>query len=160
MCPTLTPTTDGSLASARSTVTWAAEALLQQTPACTVIFTWRGATLLRQGILPQPQSASVSAADRTKLGTGPIGSRAFTEPAPVYMPALQNLPGRVEFNGWLPEFTQSAVVASLGEHGVVLLGADTPRAFTQEDLQAIYLLCQPVAQALRKTESTTASSDE
>ena len=35
--------------------------------------------------------------NRTPLGTGPIALKAYADTAPVYLPALQNLPGRIEF---------------------------------------------------------------
>lgn len=119
------------------------KAVLENTPAVTVLIAWKGSVLMRSGRLPSTDTKA-----ETKLGTGPIASRLGGEAAPVYLPALQNLPGRIEFAGWLPENTPSAVLVALGTDGLILVGGDRPRAFTQRDLGALFLLAQPLTRGL------------
>ena len=144
-------------AGARSTLTWAAESLLEGAngPATTVLIAWGGTTLLRQGTLPAPPGPTDDPGPpKTPLGTGKIALKAYADSAPVYLPALQNLPGRIEFTiGWLPRNTQSAVVVELGDgEGVMVLGSDRARAFTPVDLRAAFLIAQPVTRALKAAE--------
>ena len=125
-------------------VEWASEAILAETPARTVAWGWEGASLLRQGVILKEPPAG-----RT-LGEGPIAQRAQAEGRPLHLPTLQNLPGRSEFMGWIPDNTQALVVCSVGEKGTLLVGADRARAFTEEDLTRLFLILQPTTGVLQE----------
>jgi hypothetical protein len=183
-----TPNTGGRWEGAQPKVAWAAETLLDVTPAETFIFAWRGVPVLRQGILPPqaPQAppttllpsgggggtgsggggeAGVQQGQQGQqgLGSGPIATRAAAEGFPVYLPALQQLPGRVEFTseargGWVPANTQALVVAAVGAHGTLLLGSGKARAFTQTDLEKAFFVAQPLARAMEDAEETAAGA--
>lgn len=91
------------------------------------------------------------------LGTGPIARVAIDAagtPTPyTYLPNLPTLPGRVEFttNGLVPPNTQSLVVLAFGgSKGLLLLGSDRARAFTESDLASAVLLAEPLENALTK----------
>ena len=98
----------------------------------------------------------VPLASRFQLRTPGAALRAATEKPrkPLYLPNLPTLPGRVEFTsgGLVPANAQSMVVLALGRHGLLLLAGDRARAFTQEDLTAVFLLAQPLTQALEEAE--------
>ena len=134
---------------------WAADFLLEETPSATIIFAWGGTVLLRQGIIPSPQSTPPSSSATSRqdatippIGLGPIAQmaaeRADSDDPAVYMPALQTLPGRTEFTagGVIPANTQSLLVLSVGRHGTLVLGADRARAFTTKDLDSAIAIGQ------------------
>jgi len=112
----------------RQTLDWAAGALLDCSP-CTSLLVWReGETLLLRGQLP--------AAAEAPLVPGPLLSKCMAKKngAPEYLPALQLLPGRVEFS-YLPEETQGVLLVPMpGQLGAVVLGTDTQRAFKDDDV--------------------------
>ena len=148
----------GRLCTVGGTLLWAGDALLEETPSSTVVFAWRGAVLLRQGVISKPRPSS-SPDIGVRIGQGPIAQKAATaavelsDPA-VYLPALQILPGRVEFtaNGVIPSNTQSLVVISVGRHGTLLLAADRARAFTPKDIDTAVTLSQPLALVLENSD--------
>lgn len=150
-------------------MTWAADSLLKVTPAETLVFAWRGVPLLRQGVIPpattaNPPSGGGGGGGGEKvepvIGAGPIATRAASEGYPVYLPALQQLPGRVEFTAaaknLIPANTQALVVAAVGEHGFLLLGSGQARAFTQADLRSAFLMAQPLASAMDLADAAAA----
>lgn len=123
---------------------------------------WRGAPLLRQGVLP-PRSAADASASAPPLGKGPVAQAAAAEAdprQPVYLPNLPSLPGRLEFTagGLVPANAQSLVVLAVGTNGLLLLAADRARAFTEGDLAAAVLLAQPLTNALALAESDKSAS--
>ena len=126
-----------------------------------MVVAWRGAPLLRQGVLPPRRAADASASAAMPLGAGPIAQAAAAAASapglqqPVYLPNLPSLPGRLEFTagGLVPANAQSLVVLAMGAHGLLLLAADRARAFTPDDLAAAVLLAQPLANALAQAEN-------
>ena len=141
----------GSLGSAYDVCAWAAETLLDQTPAATIVLAWRGSTLLRQGVIPPAASSPPS----VRLGDGPTARQASDTKTPVHLASLQALPGRVEFTegNCVPPNAQSLLVLACGAHGTLVLAADRARAFTPQDQAAAFLLAQPVADALERAEA-------
>jgi len=127
-----------------------------------VVVAWRGNPILRQGVLPQRSPATSdddTSTTTTPLGTGPIAQVAIDaadSPNPyTYLPNLPTLPGRVEFttNGLVPPNTQSLVVLAFGgTRGLLLLGSDRARAFTQSDLATAVLLAEPLDKALAEAD--------
>uniref|UniRef100_A0A7S2WSP7 Uncharacterized protein n=1 Tax=Rhizochromulina marina TaxID=1034831 RepID=A0A7S2WSP7_9STRA len=144
---------DGPLAPALAVIDQTAEGLLDCTSSArTFVLVWRGQVLYRRGVLPGgPPAPPDTAASGVRLGRGSIALQV-AEKAMVNLPALQTLPGRVEFMPWLPSNTQSLVVAGLGTEGFALLGGDVVRGFTDTDLKLISVVLEPVYEALVDVE--------
>lgn len=136
-------------AAARSDLEWAAEALL--VGSCAAVSLWRGQrTLLLRGTLPfasEPERAVVA-------GSLLQSCAARNSGAPEYLPALQLLPGRVEF-GYLPENTQGVLILPLVSDslGVVVLAADRQRGFAEGDVEWALLVASRLSDALRGTRT-------
>ena len=101
---------------------WASHLLLTNTATSSVVAYYDGKTLLRRGIL------SAQAA----VDPGKIVQRVLDRHKPVYLVNLSIYPGRVEFD-YLPENTQGVICQPLGDRGVLILGANAPRSYTQQD---------------------------
>lgn len=101
---------------------WASHSLLTHTVTKSVVIWVNGKTLLRRGILgPQPE-----------LVPGTIIERVLKTQKPVYLVALYLYPGKVEF-AYLPENTQGVICQPMGPQGVMVLAANAPRSYTQQD---------------------------
>lgn len=149
--------TGGPYEGAAPTIAWAAGALLENTPAATFVFAWKGRVLHREGVIPQQGGGGGQASrvadgndEQLPLGKGPIATRAVGEEGgTVYLPALQSLPGRTEFTRTaVPSNAQSLVVVVVGEDGLLMLAGDTARAFTPKDLDAAYIVMKSVLLAM------------
>lgn len=135
---------------------WAADALLSTTPADAIALVWDGRTLLLRGTLPVARrDGSMDAAAGSAVVEGPLLSQCLARGpggTPEYLPALQLLPGRVEFS-YLPEATQALLLVPLGDakisairdrspsraaggaaRGALLLAAGAQRAFKEDDV--------------------------
>lgn len=128
----------------RLELAWASHSLLTNTVTGSVVIWDRGQTLLRRGIL------GVS----TTLTLGPITERVLKHQKPVYLVDLKLYPGRVEFN-YLPENTQGVICQPIGDHGVLVLGANTPRSYTQQDEAWIAAIADKLASTLDTDLETT-----
>lgn len=115
-----------------------------------MVLSWQGQVLWREGTLPR-------AAPAVGLGAGPIALKAAETGRPVYLPALQNLPGRVELSV-LPANTPCAVVLSVGDSGTLAVAANKARGFSQRDLEVIFLLTQPIADVMKETSASKSPS--
>ncbi|MEL6815570.1 MAG: cofactor assembly of complex C subunit B, partial [Cyanobacteria bacterium J06598_3] len=129
---------------------WASHLLLTNTVTRSVIVYYAGKTLLRRGILPPidradvaaaggdqaaaggDQSADATEAVRPPISPGTIVRRVLDKQSPVYLVNLSIYPGRVEFD-YLPVNTQGVICQPLGDRGVLILGANAPRSYTQQD---------------------------
>jgi hypothetical protein len=78
--------------------------------------------LLRRGVLGK----------NPQVQPGPILQRVLDKQKPVYLVNLALYPGRIEFD-YLPENTQGVICQPLGNRGVLILGANAPRSYTQQD---------------------------
>ena len=101
---------------------WASHLLLTNTATDSVVAYYDGKTLLRRGILSA----------QTAVDPGKIVQRVLDRHKPVYLVNLSIYPGRVEFD-YLPENTQGVICQPLGSRGVLILGANAPRSYTQQD---------------------------
>ena len=63
---------------------------------------------------------------------GAILRRVLGQGKSVYLVDLKLYPGRVEFD-YLPPNTQGVICQPLGKAGVLVLGANAPRSYTQQD---------------------------
>ena len=108
--------------SIKTELAWASHTLLTNTITKSVVVWHDGKTLLRRGVLGP--AATVQ--------PGPILERVLTKQKPVYLVDVKLYPGRFEFN-YLPENVQGIICQPLGDRGVLILGANAPRSYTQQD---------------------------
>jgi Cofactor assembly of complex C subunit B, CCB2/CCB4 len=109
-------------ASIQTELAWASHLLLTNTVTRTLVVYYQGEVLLRRGILSP--TATVT--------PGPIVERVFAKQKPVYLVNLKLYPGRVEFD-YLPDNTQGIICQPIGAKGVLILGANAPRSYTNQD---------------------------
>ncbi len=101
---------------------WASHLLLTNTVTRTLVVYYQGRILLRRGVL----------APKAEVKPGPILQRVLQQKKPVYLVDLKLYPGRVEFD-YLPENTQGLICQPMGNGGALILGANAPRSYTQQD---------------------------
>lgn len=101
---------------------WASRLLLTNTATRSVVVYREGEVLLRRGIL----------SPKATVDPGPILQRVLDKRKPVYLVDLSIYPGRVEFD-YLPENTQGVICQPLGDRAALILGANAPRSYTQQD---------------------------
>ena len=124
---------DESLSESRRTeLAWASHSLLNNTVTQSVLLYWEGKTVLRRGILPEGVLEVVP---------GAIVSRILSNHKAVYLVDTSKYPGRIEF-GYLPENIQGIICQPIGEKGVLILGANAPRSYTQLDESWIGAIAQ------------------
>lgn len=101
---------------------WASYLILTNTVTGSLVVYYRDRVLLRRGILGPQSTVTPGAILRRVLGQGKS----------VYLVDLKLYPGRVEFD-YLPPNTQGVICQPLGKAGVLVLGANAPRSYTQQD---------------------------
>lgn len=101
---------------------WASHLLLTNTVTRSLVIYYDGKTILRRGVL----------GINSQLKPGVIVSKVLEKQKPIYLVNLNIYPGKVEFD-YLPENTQGIICQPIGEKGVLILGADTPRSYTKQD---------------------------
>lgn len=109
-------------AALKTELAWASSLLLTNTVTRSIVVYYRGQVLLRRGVLGRS----------SQVKPGPILQRVLEKKRPVYLVNLSIYPGRVEFD-YLPENTQGVICQPLGQHGALILGANAPRSYTQQD---------------------------
>lgn len=120
-------------ATLRAELEWASDALLGG-PCASVAIVRGERTLLLRGTLPR-----VASPERA-VQAGPLLEKTLrrTSGAPDYLPALQLLPGRVEFT-YLPENTQGVLMVPLlggsAQPGALILAANQQRGFAEDDVE-------------------------
>ncbi|MEL7227716.1 MAG: cofactor assembly of complex C subunit B, partial [Cyanobacteria bacterium J06576_12] len=131
-------------AAVRTELAWASHLLLTNTVTRSVLVYHDQKVLLRRGVLG-PESALVP---------GTIVKRVLEKQKPVYLVNLSLYPGRVEFS-YLPENTQGVICQPLGDKGVLILGANAPRSYTQQDEAWISGIADKIADSLQWQLATT-----
>jgi len=106
----------------KTELAWASHILLTNTVTRSLVVYYQGKVLLRRGIL----------ASQTAVVPGAILNRVLATQQPIYLVALAVYPGKVEFD-YLPENTQGVICQPMGDGGVLILGANAPRSYTQQD---------------------------
>ena len=109
----------------KTELAWASHMLLTNTATRSIVIYYEGRVLLRRGVLGR----------RAELSPGLIVQRVLDKQKPVYLVNLSIYPGRVEFD-YLPENTQGVICQPLGSDesaGILILGANAPRSYTQQD---------------------------
>lgn len=106
----------------RTELAWASHLLLTNTVTRSLVVWYKGKVLLRRGVLGK----------NSQVTPGTIVQRAMAKQKPVYLVNLKLYPGQIEFD-YLPENTQGIICQPIGNQGVLVLGANAPRSYTQQD---------------------------
>lgn len=122
---------------------WASHSLLTNTVTRSVVIWYNGKMLLRRGVL----------GIESALTPGPIVKRVLETEKPIYLVALKLYPGRIEFP-YLPENTQGVICQPLGKQGVLILGANAPRSYTQQDEAWVAAIADKLAATLTQFQPT------
>ena len=128
----------------KTELAWASHLLLTNTATRSVFVYYDQKVLLRRGIL----------GEQATLTSGKIVERVMEKQKPVYLVNLALYPGRLEFD-YMPENTQGLIVQPLGDCGVLVLGANAPRSYTQQDEVWISGIAEKIADTLARCEQKT-----
>ena len=124
----------------KTELAWASHILLTNTVTKSIVVWYRGQVLLRRGVL-SPTS---------DVKPGAILQRVLDKKKPIYLVALSVYPGRIEFD-YLPENTQGVICQPIGAEGVLILGANAPRSYTQQDETWIAAIAEKLDNTLSQT---------
>jgi hypothetical protein len=124
----------------KTELAWASHLLLTNTATRSIVVWYGGQVLLRRGILGQTQTVT----------PGAIVQRVLKLQRPVYLVNLPLYPGKIEFD-YLPENTQGLICQPIGSQGVMLLGANAPRSYTQQDETWITGIADKLASTLNQS---------
>jgi hypothetical protein len=116
---------------------WASHTLLTNTVSRSVVVWYQGKTLLRRGVLGPV----------AEVEPGPILQRVLDKQKPIYLVDLKLYPGRLEFN-YLPENSQGVICQPIGSDGVLILAANAPRSYTQQDENWVAAIADKLANSL------------
>jgi hypothetical protein len=134
---------------------WASHLLLTNTVTRSVVVVYNRRVLLKRGIL-----GTGFLTDQADFVPGNIVQRVLDKQKPVYLVNLGIYPGRIEFD-YLPENTQGVICQPLGlpdgasnadakpAPGVLILGANAPRSYTQQDEAWIAGIADKLSDSLR-----------
>ena len=106
----------------KTELAWASLMLLTNSATRSVVVWDQGKVLLRRGIL----------GTNPEVKPGAILQRVIDKQKPVYLVNLKLYPGKIEFD-YLPNNTQGVICQPIGKRGVLILGANAPRSYTQQD---------------------------
>lgn len=135
---------------ARAELAWVSKLLLTNTVTQAVVVWWwndphpEGRQILRRGILPETGMDQL----------GAIAQRALKTQKPIYLVDLKLFPGRIEFD-YLPQNTQGVICQPLGDGksgGLLILGANAPRSYTQQDENWIRGIAEKLSATLAQKE--------
>ncbi len=126
----------------KTELAWASHLLLTNTVTRSVLVWYGGTLLLRRGVLGR----------EAEVTPGVILQRVLKTQKPVYLVNLKLYPGGVEFS-YLPENTQGVIVQPIGSQGALILGANAPRSYTQQDETWIAGLADKLENTLQLAES-------
>ena len=122
---------------AKTELAWASHLLLTNTVTRSLLVYYNDKTILRRGILGK----------NSQVEPGAILNRVLSKGKPVYLVNLNLYPGKIEFD-YLPENAQGVICQPIGNQGVLILGADTPRSYTKKDEQWIEGIADKLAVTL------------
>ncbi len=123
----------------KTELAWASQWLLMNTAGRSLVIYYQGKVLLRRGIL----------GPKATVNPGPIVQRVLEKGQPIYLVNLTIYPGKIEFD-YLPENTQGVICQPLGDQGVMILGANAPRSYTQQDERWIEAIADKIGETLRQ----------
>jgi Cofactor assembly of complex C subunit B, CCB2/CCB4 len=121
----------------RAELAWASLLLLNNTATRAIVIYYQGKVILRRGVLGK----------NAQLTPGAIVKRAMETQKAVYLVALKLYPGRIEFD-YLPENTQGVICQPIDTLGVIVLGANAPRSYTQQDEAWIAAIAEKLSYSL------------
>ena len=81
---------------------------------------------------------------------GDLCAAAISSGQGNYLANLELYPGRVEFEGFLPEGTQGVVIQPIGKSGCLIVGTDTVRGISQLDQSWIATIADKIEVSLEK----------
>ncbi|NJK36392.1 MAG: cofactor assembly of complex C subunit B [Oscillatoriales cyanobacterium RM1_1_9] len=125
--------------SVKTELAWASHALLTNTVTRSIVLLYDGQVLLRRGILGK----------QSEVKPGPIVQRALQTGKPIYLVKLALYPGKIEFD-YFPENAQGVICQPVGEKGILLLAANAPRSYTQQDENWIADIADKLANTLEQ----------
>jgi hypothetical protein len=142
----------------RTELAWASHVLLTHTVTKSVVLYWDdgtgtgGQVLLQRGILPTPPTAEPPEENPKEtplpsIKPGAIARRVLETGRPVYLVDAKKYPGRIEFD-YLPENVQGIIVQPVGDRGVLVLGANLPRSYTNQDERWIESIADKLGDSL------------
>ena len=123
----------------RAELAWASLLLLNNTATKAIVIHYQDKVILRRGILGQ----------NAQLTPGAIIKRVLETQKAVYLVALKLYPGRIEFD-YLPENTQGVICQPIDAQGVIVLGANAPRSYTQQDEAWIAAIADKLSYSLSR----------
>ena len=122
---------------------WMSQILLTNTATRSLVVWYDDRVLLRRGILGPIATVT----------PGAILQRLQQQQKPVYLVSLKLYPGRVEFD-YMPPNTQGVICQPLGDRGALILGANAPRSYTQQDERWIEALAEKLTHSLQSLEKS------
>jgi Cofactor assembly of complex C subunit B, CCB2/CCB4 len=125
--------------SVRAELAWASLLLLNNTATKSIVIYYQAKVILRRGVLGQ----------NAQLTPGAIVKRVLETQKAVYLVALKLYPGRIEFD-YLPENTQGVICQPIDAQGVIVLGANAPRSYTQQDEAWIAAIADKLSYSLSR----------
>lgn len=131
----------------KTELAWASHLLLTNTATRSVVVYADGKTLLKRGVLPVKSVMPQDDTPENALVPGTIVQRVLDKQRPVYLVNLNIYPGRIEF-AYLPKNTQGVICQPLGAQGVLILGANAPRSYTQQDEAWIAGIAEKISNTL------------
>jgi hypothetical protein len=129
---------------AKTELAWASHLLLTNTVTRSIVVWYNGRVLLRRGILGKAETVT----------PGAIVQRVLKLQKPVYLVNLTIYPGKIEFD-YLPENTQGVICQPIGNHGVMILGANAPRSYTKQDETWVAGIADKLASTLSQMGKST-----
>jgi Cofactor assembly of complex C subunit B, CCB2/CCB4 len=121
----------------RAELAWSSHILLTNTLTKSLVVVWDEKVLLRRGILPEV----------AEVAPGKIIQRAIETQKPIYLVDSNKYPGKIEFN-YLPENVQAIICQPIAPKGVLILGSNAPRCYTQQDENWITAIAQKLSYVL------------
>ena len=125
----------------REELGWGSHMLLTATPASTVLVYWRGAVILRRGLIRA-----------VTFKPGDICNRVMERETTISLVNTELFPGRTEFDS-VVENLPAVVISPLGKNGVVVVGGWSKRCFSQSDERWLEGWTQRLKTSLEKNSS-------
>ena len=122
----------------KTELAWASQILLANTVSRSLLIWYNDRILVRRGIL----------VEKVLESPGAIVQRVLESRRPIYLVDLKLYPGRIEFD-YLPENTQGIICQPLNDRGVLILGSNAPRSYSQKDEAWIEGIAQKLAYSLQ-----------
>lgn len=130
-------------AGAAEELKWAWTSLRSCTRCKSLVLLWQNSNIFHAGFIrkgKKPGGARM----------GDLCSAAITSGQGNYLANLELYPGRVEFEGFLPEGTQGVVIQPVGKFGCLIVGTDTVRGISQLDQSWIATIADKIEVSLEK----------